>query len=55
MLDWSVDANGDYRRSPEVRVLGNQPNRRISLGPSSSECLDDLNLIPGHPLSPYLH
>ena len=54
-LDWFVDANGDYRRSPEARVLGNQPNRRISWGPSSSERLDDSNSIRGHPLSAYLH
>ena len=45
MLDWSVDANGDYRQSPEARVLGNQPNRCISWGPSSSGRLDDLNSI----------
>ena len=54
-LDWFVDANGDYRQSPEARVLGNQPNRRISWGPSSSEHLDDSNSIQGHPLSTYLH
>ena len=54
-MDWFVDANGDYCRSPEVRVLGNQPNRRISWGPSSSEHLEDSNFIRGHPLSAYLH
>ena len=55
MLDWSVDAYGDYYQSPEVRVLGDQPNRRISLGPSLSGHLDDSNSIQSHPLSPYLH
>ena len=54
-LDWFVDANGDYCQSPEARILGNQPNRRISWGPSSSEHLDDSNSIRGHPLSAYLH
>ena len=54
-LDWLVDANGDYRRSPEARILGNQPHRHISWGPSSSGRLDDSNSIRGHPLRPYLH
>ena len=54
-FDWFVDANGDYCQSTEARVLGNQPNRSISWGPSSSERLDDLNSIRGHPLSAYLH